>query len=114
MPVNRVLAGIAVNDVEAVLPWYEQLFGRPADARPMEILADYHFPSGAVIQLVANKERAGRSMLTLDFDDLERELAAMRERGVETSPLDDKTSDKVLIATTTDPDGNAITFVQQR
>ncbi len=59
MPVNRVLAGIAVNDVDAVLPWYEQQFGRPADARPMDILADYHFPSGAVIQLVANQERAG-------------------------------------------------------
>ena len=69
----------------------------------MEMLADYHLPSGAVIQLVATKERAGRSMLTLDFDDLERKLAAMRERGVETSPVDDTTSDKVLIATTTRP-----------
>jgi predicted enzyme related to lactoylglutathione lyase len=114
MPVNRVLAGVAVNDVDAVLPWYERLFGRPADARPMDILADYHFPSGAVIQLVANKERAGQSLLTLDFDDLETELAAMHDRGLETSPLDDTTSDKVLIANATDPDGNAITLVQQR
>ena len=32
MPVNRVLAGIAVGDAEAALPWYERLFGRPADA----------------------------------------------------------------------------------
>ena len=114
MPVNRVLAGIAVSDIDAVLSWYEQLFGRPIDARPMDGLADYHFPNGAVVQLVASPDRAGRSLLTLDFDDLKGELAAMRERGLETSPLDDTTSDKVLIATATDPDGNAITLVQQR
>jgi predicted enzyme related to lactoylglutathione lyase len=114
MAVNRVLAGIAVSDVDAVLPWYEQLFGRPIDARPMDILADYHFPNGAVVQLVADADRAGRSLLTLDFDDLEAELAAMHERGLKTSPLDDTTSDKVLIATASDPDGNAITLVQQR
>jgi predicted enzyme related to lactoylglutathione lyase len=114
MPVNRVLAGIAVADVDAALPWYELLFGRPADARPMEGLAEWHFPFGGVVQLVASAERAGRSLLTLDFDDLERELAAMRARGLDAGPLDDTTSDKVLIATATDPDGNAITLVEQR
>jgi hypothetical protein len=36
MPVNRVVAGIAVADVVAALPWYELLFGRPADELPME------------------------------------------------------------------------------
>ena len=72
MPVNRVLDGIAVADVGAALPWYELLFGRPADELPMEGLA----------------ECAG--------------------------PLDDTTSEKVLIATTADPEGNGITQVEQR
>jgi hypothetical protein len=54
------------NDVDAVLPWYDRLLGRPADARPTDILAEYHLPRG-VIQLVANADRAGRSLLTLDF-----------------------------------------------
>jgi predicted enzyme related to lactoylglutathione lyase len=114
MPVTRVLAGIAVADVDAALPWYELLFGRPVDELPMEGLAEWHVPSGGVVQLVASAERAGRSMLTLDFDDLRRELAAMRERGLDAGALDDTTSDKVLIATTTDPEGNAITLVEQR
>jgi hypothetical protein len=61
-----------------------------------------------------NGERAGRSLLTLDVDDLEYELAAMRERGLDAGALDDTTSDKVLIASTTDPEGNAIILVQQR
>jgi glyoxylase I family protein len=114
MPVNRVLAGIAVADVDAARSWYELLFGRPADELPMEGLAEWHVPSGGVVQLVASVERAGRSMLTLDFEDLERELAAIRDRGLDVGPLDDTTSDKVLIATTTDPEGNAITLVEQR
>ena len=114
MPVNRVLAGIAVADVDAALPWYERLFGRPADELPMEGLAEWHVPSGGVVQLVASAERAGRSLLTLDFEDLKPELAAMRERGLDAGPLDDTTSDKVLIATTTDREGNAITLVEQR
>jgi glyoxylase I family protein len=114
MPINRVLAGLAVTDVEAAAPWYERLFGRPADALPMEGLAEWHVPSGGVVQLVAMGGRAGRSLLTLELDDLEHELAAMRARGLDPGELDDTTSDKVLIAATTDPDGNAITLVQQR
>jgi glyoxylase I family protein len=114
MPVNRVLAGIAVADVDAALPWYELLFGRPADELPMEGLAEWHVPSGGVVQVVASAERAGRSLLTLDFNDLRQELTVMRDRGLDAGPLDDATSDKVLIATTTDPEGNAITLVQQR
>lgn len=114
MPVNHVLAGLAVADVDAALPWYERLLGRPADALPMVGLAEWHVPSGGVVQLVANAERAGQSLLTLDFGDLERELAAMRERGLDVGALDDTTSDKVLIATAIDPDGNAITLVERR
>ena len=114
MSIKRVLAGLAVADVDAALPWYERLFGRPADALPMEGLAEWHIPSGGVVQLVASADRAGRSLLTLDLDDLEQELAAMRDRGVDVGPLDDTTSDKVLFAGTTDPEGNAITLVEQR
>ena len=114
MPVNRVLAGVAVADVDAAAPWYERLFARPPDAQPMEGLAEWHVPSGGVVQLVANADRAGRSMVTLDFADLAWELAAMRDRGLDVGPLDDTTSDKVLIASATDPDGNAVTLVEQR
>jgi hypothetical protein len=110
MSVNRVLAGVAVADVDAAVPWYERLFGRPPDALPMEGLAEWHIPAGGVVQLVASADRAGRSLLTLDL----HELAAMRGRGLDAGPLDDTTSDKVLIASTTDPEGNEITFVQQR
>jgi glyoxylase I family protein len=114
MPIKRVLAGVAVADVDAARPWYERLFGRPADELPMAGLAEWHFPSCGVVQLVASAERAGRSLLTLDLDNLERELAVMQRRGLGAGALDDTTSDKVLIATAIDPEGNAITLVEQR
>lgn len=53
-------------------------------------------------------------MLTLDVDDLEQEHALMRGRGLDAGALDDTTSDKVLIVAVTDPEGNAITLVEQR
>jgi hypothetical protein len=114
MSINRVLAALAVADVDSALGWYERLFGRPADALPMEGLAEWHFPPNGAIQLVQHDERAGRSLLTLDVDDLNRELLTLRERGLEPGSMDDTTSDKVLFATVTDPDGNAITLVEQR
>jgi hypothetical protein len=64
--------------------------------------------------LVASAERAGRSLLTLDVDDLKRELEAIQKRGLDAGPLDDTTSEKVLITTAIDPGGNAITLVEQR
>lgn len=71
-------------------------------------------PSRGLIRLFASSDRAGGSALTLDFSELEQELVAMRERGLDPGDLDDTTSDKVLIATVTDPEGNAITLVEQR
>jgi predicted enzyme related to lactoylglutathione lyase len=114
MPVNRVLAALAVVDVDSALGWYERFLGRAADARPMEGLAEWHFAESGVIQLVEDAERAGRSLLTLIVDDLNRELATLRERGLDPGAMDDTTSDKVLFATVTDPEGNAITLVEQR
>lgn len=114
MPVNRVLAALAVADLDSAVRWYERLLGRPADELPMEGLAEWHFPRTGAIQLVEDADRAGRSLLTLGVDDLNRELLTLRERGIDPGSMDDTTSDKVLFATITDPEGNAITLVEQR
>jgi predicted enzyme related to lactoylglutathione lyase len=114
MTITNVLAGLAVADVDSALPWYERLLGRPADALPMDGLAEWHFPQSGAIQVIANPDRAGRSLLTLSVDDLERELDTLRERGLDPDAIDDQTSDKVLFATVADPEGNTITLVEPR
>ena len=48
------------------------------------------------------------------MDDLKQKLARLRERGLDADAMEDTTSDKVLFATATDPEGNAITLVEQR
>jgi hypothetical protein len=114
MTLKRVLAGIAVPDVEEAEPWYEALFGRPPDARPMDGLSEWHVPSSGVLQLVEKADSAGRSILTLDYEDLAGEVEAIRERGVDVGEIDATTSDKVLIAGVRDPFGNEITLVEAR
>jgi hypothetical protein len=114
LPVTHVLAALAVADVDSSIPWYESLLGRPADALPMDGLAEWHYPQSGVIQLVQDGDRAGRSLLTLHVDDLRRELIALGERGLEPGTMDETTSDKVMFATVTDPEGNEITLVEVR
>lgn len=112
MQINSILAGVAVSDMERAKDWYARFFGRPADAEPMPILSEWHTP--AVVQLVQDDQRAGRSVLTLEVADAQRTLADLADRGGPDVELDRTTSKHVLLATVTDPDGNAITVVEQR
>ena len=79
----------------------------------MPTLADWTDRAGT-IQLVADAERAGRSIITLNVDDLRAHVATLRTNDLDPTDVDDTTSDKVLIATITDPDGNTITLVEPR
>jgi hypothetical protein len=112
--ITEVLAGIAVADFDSALTWYERLLGRPADERPMDGLGEWHFAETGAIQVIQDADRSGRSLLTVSVDDLGKEVAELEERGLAPPAIDDTTSDKVLFATISDPEGNAITFVEQR
>jgi predicted enzyme related to lactoylglutathione lyase len=114
MPITDVLAGLAVADFDAALGWYERLFGRPADRRPMDGLAEWHWPAAGALQVIHDGERAGRGLLTVSADDLADLVATLEARGLAPGPIDVTTSDRVLIARISDPDGNAITLVQPR
>jgi catechol 2,3-dioxygenase-like lactoylglutathione lyase family enzyme len=114
VPISAVLAGIPVNDFDAAVEWYERLLGRPADKRPMDGLAEWHFPRTGTIQVIEDADRAGGGLLTLSVDDLRQQVAELGERGLAPDAVDDTTSEKVLFAQLTDPDGSAITLVEQR
>lgn len=113
MNISNVLAAVAVSDLERAKRWYTTLFGRPADAEPMPGLTEWH-TSGGVVQLVVDQQRAGGSLVTLWVPDARQALSELSARGGPSVELDDSTSDKVLFATVTDPDGNAITIVEVR
>lgn len=113
MEISKVLAGVAVSDLDRAKRWYEVLFGRSVDAEPMPSLSEWHTPGG-VVQLVLDEDRAGGSLVTLWVPDARQALDDLAARGGPAVALDDETSNKVRFATLIDPDGNAITVVEVR
>ncbi|MFE3518343.1 VOC family protein [Streptomyces sp. NPDC059166] len=111
MSFTHVLAVAPVMAIEPAVEWYERLFGRPADARPMDGLADWHVSPHAWLQVFQSPEQAGGTLVNLAVDDLDRTLSELAGRGItagETLPG----SRGVRFAAVHDPDGNRITLVE--
>jgi len=110
MTITNCLAGLAVEDVEASIDWYERLFGRPADARRMLELAEWKLRSGGWVQVFADADRAGASSVTFIVDDIGAELE--RLAGLEIKPVSKAIGDFFKTAKLRDPDGNQIVLSQ--
>lgn len=111
--VAHTLAGLPVSDMDRAEDWYGRLFGRPADAAPMDILRDFWISELATVQLVLDTEHPGGGMLTLDVASIDEAVAGLEARGLR-SRRDDTTSDKVRLGMLTDPDGNRITLIETK
>jgi predicted enzyme related to lactoylglutathione lyase len=106
----NALAGIMVSDLTTAEAWYEQLLSRPADARPMESLAEWKLADGGWIQVFRDKERAGSSSVTFLVSRLDDQLAELKAKGILLERT--TTSDYVKTATVTDPAGNRVVFAE--
>jgi glyoxylase I family protein len=110
MSIEHVLAVVPVSNIERAEAWYEALFGRPADNRPMPSLVEWQVTRAGWVQVTVDAGRAGSGLLNFAVDD----LAAMRDelatRGVETTEIQ-PVNKGVELSATTDPDGNAITLI---
>ena len=82
MPIVNTLAGIMVTDLTTAAAWYELLLSRPADARPMEGLAEWKLADGGWIQVFQDKDRAGSSSVTFLVSDLDAHLAELKAKGI--------------------------------
>lgn len=109
MDIKQPMAAIAVRDVGAAEEWWTRLLGREADARPMDGLVEWHFAGGA-LQLVADADRAGGSLTTLQVSGLVADADHLRSRGIDVGDLSD-TSAGAAFVTMTDPDGNGVTII---
>jgi hypothetical protein len=70
MPIEHVLAVVPVSDLERADAWYEALFGRPADNRPMPSLAEWQVTSAGWVQVTLDTDRAGSGLLNFVVHDL--------------------------------------------
>lgn len=110
MTITNALAGIAVDDIDEAVEFYERLFGRPADARPMNEVAEWKLPGGGWVHVATDADRAGASSLTLVVDDLAEELGRLALQGLK--PVSKAMGDFFKTAKFRDPDGNQIVFSQ--
>ena len=110
MSIEHVLAVVPVSDVERADAWYEALFGRPADNRPMPSLVEWRVTNAGWVQVTADTDRAGSGVLNLAVDDLAATRDELATRGVETGEIQE-VNKGVELSATSDPDGNTITLI---
>jgi len=109
---GQVFAGVAVEDFDRAIDWYELLFGGPPDVVVREGEESmWQVADRAWIYVVADAGRAGNALLTLLVDDLDARIASIASRGIKGSAEDSEPGlyRKVSFE---DPDGNTITIGQ--
>lgn len=112
MSVTTVLAVIPTTDRAAARPWWTALLRREPDQVPMPGDLEWYFPDGGGLQVVDDAEHAGSGQVTLGVDDVDAELAAATERGLDVPDAQTVPSGQFRIAMLTDPDGNGVVLAQ--
>lgn len=110
MTLTNVLAGLPVDSLADSLVFYEYLFGRTADARPMKDVAEWKLPGGGWVHVMTDEDRAGAGVVMLIVDDLAEELARLETFGIK--PVAKSIGDFFKTAKLRDPDGNQIILSQ--
>jgi predicted enzyme related to lactoylglutathione lyase len=112
MTFKTVLAVIPVQDLEAAAGWYESFFGRPADQRPMDGLAEWHLSDLGVVQVLQDPERAGQTLTNFTVDDLDTIILTLAGAGITVTDPQIVSSGRQRLTTTTDIDGNTLGLIQ--
>src|SRR3990170_7614667 len=84
MAIEHVMAVVPVSDLERADAWYEVLFGRPADNRPMPSLVEWQVTGAGWVQVTVDTDRAGSGLLNLAVDDLAATRDELATRGGDT------------------------------
>jgi predicted enzyme related to lactoylglutathione lyase len=110
MSIKNAIASVAVKDLSSAIQWYETLFGRPADSRPMAEVAEWKFERGGWLQVYENAERAGTGSCTLAVSSLDEQIADLKNKGIEAG--EPMISEKAKVVMIKDPEGNSIAFAE--
>ncbi|MCU1457417.1 MAG: glyoxalase/bleomycin resistance protein/dioxygenase [Actinomycetia bacterium] len=111
MTITNVLTNLHVSDAHAATAWYEQLFGREPDRRPMDGLVEWQLATTGGVQVFDDPESTGGTTVVLTVDDMDAHVADLGSRGI-TLVSDDVPGAKFRVATVDDPSGNTIVFIQ--
>jgi predicted enzyme related to lactoylglutathione lyase len=106
-----LFAGVATADLDAALPWYEALMGRPADILVHEGEVMWRVTDGGWLYLVLDPPRSGHALVAIAVPDLERALAEVVARGL-TRPAIEVVGQGARKATLLDPEANTVALIE--
>jgi predicted enzyme related to lactoylglutathione lyase len=109
--IDILFAGVPVAQFDAAVSWYTQLFGRSADVVVDVDELMWRFADAAWLYVVCDAKRAGRALVALCVDDLDKTVQDISGRGITGDPIQ-IVGNSGRKATFTDADGNAISFIQ--
>jgi len=112
MSIVNVLTTLQVDDFDSAVWWYEKLFGRAPDRRPMDGLAEWQLTAGGGVQVYLNAAAAGVTTVVIGVENLDAHLADLGGRGIGAEAFD-VPSGKFRLATVQDPAGNTLTFSEK-
>lgn len=110
MPIEKIYAQLACSDLARSIAWFETLFGRSPDARPMDGLAEWHHGDHAGLQVFEDASNAGRGTLTLIVSDLRNEHSRLSDAGLAPSAI--QPVDTGSLVQLRDPDRNLVVLAQ--
>lgn len=104
-----ILGQVNCSDLDESTRWFEALFRRPPDARPMDGLVEWHHGAGG-LQLFQNEANAGHSSLTLIVSDITRASSGLKAAGLTVGEIE--AGDHASFMRLSDPDENLIVLAQ--
>ena len=110
MPIQKIYAQLSCADISKSAIWFEKLFDRVPDERPMDGLAEWHYGDSAGLQLFENPKDAGHGTLTLIVEGLHGEHKRLERAGLAPGTLESATSTSLIRLR--DPDNNLVVIAQ--
>jgi predicted enzyme related to lactoylglutathione lyase len=110
MQIDHVLAVVPVADIGRADRFYETLFGRPADNRPMPSLVEWRVTGAGWVQVHEDAGRAGSGLLNLAVADLDAACEELVAAGIDAGEVLEANKG-VRLLPLTDPDGNGVTLL---
>lgn len=104
-----IMGQVNCSDLTESTRWFEALFRRPPDARPMDGLVEWHHGAGG-LQLCKNAADAGHSALTLIVSDVERASSGLKAAGLAVGEIE--AGDHASFMRLSDPDENLVVLAQ--
>lgn len=110
MEVQGLYAVANVDDLPRSEDYYTKLLGREPDDRPIDGMIQWGGFRSAGIQLFADHDRAGQSVMTIVTPDIEKTKRSLEAQGIDLGRIE--RGPFGAIAQLDDPDGNRINLAE--